>query len=199
MIAAFTDILSQFSDVRLYVRRTALLHHSHFQDAHDDVPLLVAPPPHSAATTYRGKTATWAKGRQLASYDGHTYTYDGQGRRLTKDSISYTYDINGKLLKQSNGLDFFYDHTGVVGVIYNGNTYLYRKDVLGNILAILDSNGGVVARYIYDACGNHSVINANGAIISDASHIANLNPFRYRGYYFDTIRKIMLNFLPKKK
>jgi len=141
-------------------------------------------------TTYRGKTATWAKSRQLASYDGHTFTYDGQGRRLTKDSISYTYDINGKLLKQSNGLEFFYDHTGVVGVIYNGNTYLYRKDVLGNILAILDSNGGVVARYIYNAWGNHSVINANGATISDTSHIANLNPFRYRGYYFDTETKL---------
>ncbi len=141
-------------------------------------------------TTYRGKTATWAKGRQLVSYDGHAFTYDGQGRRLTKDSISYTYDINGKLLKQSNGLEFFYDHTGVAGVIYNGNTYLYRKDVLGNILAILDSNGGVVARYIYDAWGNHSVINANGAIISDTSHVANLNPFRYRGYYFDTETKL---------
>ena len=87
-------------------------------------------------------------------------------------------------------MEFFYDHTGVVGVIYNGNTYLYRKDVFGNILAILDSNGGVVARYIYDACGNHSAINANGAIISDASHIANLNPFRYRGYYFDTETKL---------
>lgn len=109
---------------------------------------------------------------------------------LTKDSISYTYDINGELLKQSNGLEFFYDHTGVAGVIYNGNTYLYRKDVLGNILAILDSNGGVAARYIYDAWGNHSVINANGAIISDTSHIANLNPFRYRGYYFDTETKL---------
>ena len=48
---AFTDVLSQFGDVRLYVCRAALLHHSHFQDAHDDVPLLVAPPPHSAATT----------------------------------------------------------------------------------------------------------------------------------------------------
>ena len=45
------DVLCKFGDVRLDVRRTALLHHSHFQDAHDDVPLLVAPPPHSAATT----------------------------------------------------------------------------------------------------------------------------------------------------
>ena len=47
----FTDVLRKFGDVRLYVCRAALLHHSHFQDAHDDVPLLVAPPPHSAATT----------------------------------------------------------------------------------------------------------------------------------------------------
>lgn len=74
-------------------------------------------------TTYCGKTATWAKGRQLASYNGHTFTYDGQGRRLTKDSISYAYDINGKLLKQSNGLEFFYDHSGVSSVKHDGKTY----------------------------------------------------------------------------
>ena len=141
-------------------------------------------------TTYCGKTATWAKGRQLVSYDGHTFTYDGQGRRTTKDSIAYIYDINGKLLKQSNGLEFFYDHTGVAGIKYNSATYLYRKDVLGNILAILDSNGAVVARYLYDAWGNHSVVNANGTNISDTTHIANLNPFRYRGYYYDTETKL---------
>ena len=34
--------------------------------------------------------------------------------------------------------------------------------------------------------GNHAVLDANGADISDASHIGNLNPFRYRGYYYDT-------------
>ncbi len=73
--------------------------------------------------TYRNMSCVWEKGRQLASYNGHTFTYDGQGRRLTKDSISYAYDINGKLLKQSNGLEFFYDHSGVSSVKHDGKTY----------------------------------------------------------------------------
>ena len=39
---------------------------------------------------------------------------------------------------------------------------------------------------IYDAWGNHAVLNANGQEIGDAAHIGNKNPFRYRSYYFDT-------------
>ena len=141
-------------------------------------------------TTYRGKTVTWAKGRQLANYDGHTFTYDGQGRRLAKDSISFTYDSNGNLIKQSNGLEFFYDHTGVAGVIYNGNTYLYRKDVQNNVLAIINESGAIVARYLYDAWGNVSVVDNNGTLLSDVNHIGNLNPFRYRSYYYDAETKL---------
>ena len=135
---------------------------------------------------YCGKTATWTNGRLLATYDGHTFTYDGQGRRITRDGISYTYDSNGRLIRQSNGLSFIYDHSGVTGFTYGTATYLYRKDIQGNVLAILDSNGAVVARYRYDAWGNHTVVNANGESISDGTHVANLNPIRYRGYYYDT-------------
>ena len=43
-----------------------------------------------------------------------------------------------------------------------------------------------MVEYKYDAWGNHAVLDANGADINDASHIGNLNPFRYRGYYYDT-------------
>ena len=31
-----------------------------------------------------------------------------------------------------------------------------------------------------------SVTDANGAAITDSTHIANVNPLRYRGYYFDS-------------
>ncbi|MCL1791838.1 MAG: RHS repeat-associated core domain-containing protein, partial [Peptococcaceae bacterium] len=41
-------------------------------------------------------------------------------------------------------------------------------------------------RYIYDAWGKTvSVQNASGTEISSQTHIAHINPFRYRGYYFD--------------
>lgn len=60
----------------------------------------------------------------------------------------------------------------------------------GNIIAILDSNGNLIVKYRYDAWGNHKVLDASGNVIIDASHIGNLNPFRYRSYYFDTETKL---------
>ncbi len=69
---------------------------------------------------------------------------------------------------------------------YSHGTDFYRKDAQGNIIALLDSSGSVVVQYVYDAWGNHAVLDANGADIADASHIGNRNPFRYRGYYYDT-------------
>ena len=72
-----------------------------------------------------------------------------------------------------------------VSPIRRGLPYLCRKDMLGNILALLDGSGNIVVQYKYDAWGNHTVTDANGNAITDADHIGNLNPFRYRGYYFD--------------
>ena len=136
-------------------------------------------------TTYRGKSATW-KGRQMLSFGGNTFTYDGQGRRISKNSLTFFYDSNGNIIKQSNGLEFFYDFEGVVACKHNGNTYIYVTDAQGNIIAIVDSTGDVVVQYWYDAWGNHKVVNANGDEITDQDDIGNLNPFRYRGYYYDT-------------
>ena len=136
-------------------------------------------------TTYRGTAAAWTNDR-LASYKGATFTYDGQGRRASKGSVTYMYDSQSRLIKQSNGLEYYYDHSGVCGVKYNDNTYVYRKDIQGNICAILDSTGNVVVEYKYDAWGNHAVLNASGGDIEEGTHIGNLNPFRYRGYYYDT-------------
>lgn len=68
---------------------------------------------------------------------------------------------------------------------YNGSTYIYRKDVQGNIISLLDSNGRIVVKYAYDAWGNHTVYDANGNINTDENFIGNINPFRYRGYYYD--------------
>ena len=43
-----------------------------------------------------------------------------------------------------------------------------------------------MVEYYYDAWGNHKVVDANGDEITDQDDIGNLNPFRYRGYYYDT-------------
>ncbi len=46
--------------------------------------------------------------------------------------------------------------------------------------------GNVVVKYKYDAWGNHKVLDAAGEEITSSSHIGNKNPFRYRGYFYDT-------------
>ena len=132
-------------------------------------------------TSYRGKALEWQYGNRLTKYGTTTFTYDGAGRRVSKGSISFTYDSDGRLIKQSDGLEFIYDHSGIAGVKYNGNIYFYRKDAQGNIMALLDSNGAVVVEYKYDAWGNHE------AEVADEEYVAlaEINPFRYRGYYFD--------------
>ncbi len=69
--------------------------------------------------------------------------------------------------------------TGVVGFEYNNAKYYYLKNAQGDITAIYDEAGNLKAEYEYDAWGNH-------VITVDADGIGTLNPFRYRGYYYDT-------------
>ncbi len=175
---------------------------------------------------YKGKTASWQYGKQLTAYDGNTFVYDARGRRIGKNGMTYRYDHDGNLLTQSNGLSFLYDHTGLLALTYRGETYLYRKDVQGNIIAMLDTNGNIVVKYVYDAWGNESktvdncfwrsetaqnvqstfgkqgaegaicdcdtrrLCDGGGKCLVDASTtnvaLADLNPFRYRSYYYDT-------------
>ena len=42
-----------------------------------------------------------------------------------------------------------------------------------------------MVQYVYDAWGNHAVLDVNGNDLTDSSHIGVLNPFRYRGYFYD--------------
>ena len=64
---------------------------------------------------------------------------------------------------------------------YGGPTYTYYKNIFGDILGIFDENGTLVVRYYYDAWGN--IISTTGSM---ASTLGRDNPFRYRGYYYDT-------------
>ena len=68
---------------------------------------------------------------------------------------------------------------GVCGFRYNNSKYYYEKNLQGDITAIYDESGDKKAEYQYDAWGNHT-------IVADIDGIGTLNPFRYRGYYYDT-------------
>ena len=58
----------------------------------------------------------------------------------------------------------------------------------GDVTELADRYGNPVAMYTYDPWGAvTSVTDANGNDVSaDPTHIANINPIRYRGYYYDT-------------
>ena len=45
--------------------------------------------------------------------------------------------------------------------------------------------GSFVTRYIYDAWGNHKVLTATGDEDTNMSSVGNINPIRYKGYYYD--------------
>ena len=141
-------------------------------------------------TSYKGKSVTWTKGRQMTGYDGVTFGYNGQGQRISKTKAGtvnkYLYDVNGNLVKESGkGVEYYYDGSGVIGMKYNERVYFYRKDIFGNITEIIDNNGEIVVRYRYDGWGNHVVLNPDGSKNESDTFIGNINPFRYRGYYYD--------------
>ena len=148
-------------------------------------------------TYYNGKdySFTWTKGRQLtsATVDGEqvSYTYDMSGVRSNKQvgDTTYTYTtLSGKVMRQTwgdnNALEFVYDDGNQpFAVIYkHGQTtelYYYVLNAQGDVSAILDSGGKIAASYDYDAWGNCTVYDSSDAAIGD------INPLRYRGYYYD--------------
>ncbi len=90
-------------------------------------------------------------------------------------------------------LDFVYDNNGKPFALTYTNgttepdTYYYVLNIQGDVVALMTASRQIVARYTYNAWGKVlSVTNDIGTAITSASHIANLNPIRYRGYYYDT-------------
>ena len=141
-------------------------------------------------TTYRGNAFTWTNGN-LVTAKGISMAYLGDGTRVQKGSTKYYYS-DGKLLLQTKSnehIRFLYADTDTIGFQRQvGNTehmYFYRRNLLGDIIAIYDTNDQLLARYVYDAWGNHKVLNPNGTENTNSSFIGNINPLRYRGYYYD--------------
>ena len=112
-------------------------------------------------TTYRGNTLKWEKGNQLKKFGNLEFVYNGKGQRLKKGNIVYTYANNGNLIYQTDGetsLGYYYDVTGVCAIRYKNRTYGLRKNAQGDIIAIYNAYGNVIAKYVYDAWGNHAII-----------------------------------------
>ena len=65
--------------------------------------------------------------------------------------------------------------------------YYYLYNLQGDVIALADaSTGKLAATYTYDAWGKIVKINDKSPDEVASTNIANINPFRYRGYYYDT-------------
>ena len=141
---------------------------------------------------------TWVNGRQLGALQkgdlNVSYSYNSDGLRVSKTvngvKTEYVWD-GSSLIGQKTGnnvLVYLYAADGLAGFQYNGVNYYYLKNGQGDVVGILNSSGTLVAKYTYDAWGKLlSVTDAAGNDKSaDASFIGNINPIRYRSYYYDT-------------
>ncbi|WP_411677985.1 GLUG motif-containing protein [Caproicibacter sp.] len=159
-------------------------------------------------TSYDGNTLTYDSNGNLTAYNGWAYTWNGSNLSSAKNSgnaISYQYDSSGirtsktvngvtttytlgknnNVASQTDGtniLNFVYDTTGkLCYMTLNDVKYYYETNVQGDIIGLLDSSNHEVVTYQYDTWGK--LISVGGNL---ASTVGAQNPFRYKGYYYDT-------------
>ena len=105
------------------------------------------------------------------------FYYDHSGRLVAETSTKNFKDTGA----QNERVVFLYDGNTVIGMQHtvNGVTtpYYFHRNPLGDVVGIYNTNGTLVAKYIYDAWGN--------CTISGNTTVAKANPIRYRGYYYD--------------
>lgn len=139
--------------------------------------------------TYGNKSFAWSSGRNLESItdndNTYSYTYDESGIRTSKTvngKTTYYNTKDGVILSQTDGTNtmyFQYDTNGVpLGFILNGTQYFYITNQMGDVISITDAQGNELAQYSYDEWGN--------TLSTSDNDIANINPLRYRGYYYDS-------------
>ena len=76
---------------------------------------------------------------------------------------------------------FYYDHNGKRVAFRNtdGAVYFYVYNLQGDVVQLLDSSRNVVGEYVY---GPYGYLENSSSLTT----VAKANPFRYRGYYYDT-------------
>ena len=146
--------------------------------------------------TWNGSALTW-RGRRLMSYGSNTYTYNADGIRTSKtvNGVKHIYHLAGTQILSEEWTEgnvqhiliFVYDASGQpIGMSHYENgeqrgTYVFVKNIQGDVIGIYDDEGTCLVTYTYDAWGNVTVSYSNGG----ASTAARYNPLRYRGYYYD--------------
>ena len=111
----------------------------------------------------------------LASTETVTHEYLTQSGKVVRETITTSMD--------TTTLDFFYDESGrpfAFNYSVDGSdfeTYYYILNLQGDVVQIIDEGGVPQAEYVYSPWGE---------IISAEGDLAEINPLRYRGYYYDS-------------
>ena len=128
-------------------------------------------------------------GRQMGYVDSPEgmwayYNYNADGIRTKKDinGVTTNYFLDGStiLAEQtgSNVIWYIYDSTGeILGFTYNDTPYYYLKNQQGDVYKVVGADGSIAASYTYDPWGK---------VLSATGEMAEINPIRYRSYYYDT-------------
>ena len=114
--------------------------------------------------------------KKLANGKTTRYMLDGNkilGETTSDMSTYYTYDLNGL--------------NGLVRIDNNANEedYIYVRDTQNNVVMLTSVSKRMLARYEYDVFGNCTVYDESGRINTDPDFIGNINPFRWKSFYYD--------------
>ena len=118
--------------------------------------------------------------RSVKIAEGLKHEYVTQNGRVVRDYV--TDASTGAFVRC---LDFFYDEAGrpfamrsyYDSTITGYDTFHYVLNAQGDVVQLNYQGGAVYAQYTYDAWGN---------VLTKSGSYADLNPLRYRGYYYDT-------------
>ena len=121
-----------------------------------------------------------------------SYNYNGIRQSKTANNSNthtFYYDNSNRLLFEntSEGLiEYIYSGNSLIGAIFNGRKFRYIKNILGDIIEIRNESGEIICGYSYDSFGNNELYDYTNSQsnIYDRKFV-DLNPFRYRGYYYD--------------
>ena len=111
----------------------------------------------------------------LASTQTVTHEYLTQSGKVMRETVK----TDGTV---TSVLDFIYDESGkpfamIDQLSAQPNTYYYVLNLQGDVVKLVTESGAVAASYEYDAWGN---------ILASSGSMAEKNPLRYRGYYYDS-------------
>lgn len=156
---------------------------------------------------------TWQNGRQLvkiespngALRDVYEFTYNDSGIRTSKtvNGIEHVYTLNGSQIVTESWVQnnveyvivYLYDESGApIGMQYRTSNYAwgefdnyyFEKNMFGDVVAVYNEAGNKIGSYKYDAWGVCTASVESTASTFEKKVVRTLNPFRYRGYYYDT-------------